>query len=64
MEANFTKWFGEPVYISKVNNFEKINKKIVPLIEKYVSPTNSQYARTTDIPPKDLQDQTIVIEVP
>ena len=56
MEANFTKWFGEPVYISKVNNFEKINKKIVPLIEKYVSPTNSQYARTTDIPPKDLQE--------
>jgi len=55
MEASFTKWFGEPIYISKINNFDEINKKIVPKTEKDISPTNSQYARTTDVKPKELQ---------
>jgi len=32
MEASFTKWFGEPIYISKVKNFEEINKKIIHII--------------------------------
>ncbi len=55
MDANLTKWFGEPIYISKVKYFKEINKKIVPIIEKDITPTNSQYARTTDIKPKELQ---------
>ena len=56
MDANLTKWFGESIYISKVKDFEKINKKIVPYIKNNVSPTNSQYATTTDVKPKALQD--------
>lgn len=56
MDANLTKWFGESIYISKVKDFEKINKKIVPYIKNNVSPTNSQYATTTDVKPKELQD--------
>lgn len=53
--ANLTKWFGYPIYISQLKNYKEINKEIVPLIEKEVTPTNSQYARTTDIKPKELQ---------
>jgi uncharacterized protein (TIGR02466 family) len=53
--ANISKWFGYPIYISKLKNFESINKKILPLIEKEITPTNSQYSRTTDIKGKELQ---------
>tara|TARA_R100001509_G_scaffold65670_2_gene36368 strand:+ start:1114 stop:1788 length:675 start_codon:yes stop_codon:yes gene_type:complete len=53
--ANISKWFGYPVYISRIKNFEKINKKIVPIISKNITATNSQYSRTTDIKPKELQ---------
>ena len=42
--ANISKWFGYPIYISKLKNFESINKKILPLIEKEITPTNSQYS--------------------
>ena len=53
--ANISKWFGHPIYISKIKNFEKLNKKIIPIISKNITPTNSQYSRTTDIKPKELQ---------
>jgi len=53
--ANISKWFGYPIYITSIKNFEEINKEIVPLIEKEVTPTNSQYSRTTDVKPKELQ---------
>jgi len=52
--TNITKWFGSPIYISKLQNYEEINKKILPILE-LVTATNSQYARTTDIKTKDLQ---------
>jgi hypothetical protein len=52
--TNISKWFGYPIYISQIQNYEKINKKILPELE-LVTPTNSQYARTTDIKAKDLQ---------
>jgi len=53
--SNISKWFGKPVYITALNNFEEINKEIIPLINKEVTPTNSQYARTTDIKQHELQ---------
>jgi len=53
--ANITKWFGYPIYITKLENFENINKEILPIILKDITPTNSQYSRTTDIKPKELQ---------
>ena len=53
--ANISKWFGYPIYITKLENFESINKKILPIILKDITPTNSQYSRTTDIKPKELQ---------
>jgi len=53
--SNITKWFGKPVYITALDNFEEINKEIIPLINKEVTPTNSQYARTTDIKQHELQ---------
>jgi uncharacterized protein (TIGR02466 family) len=53
--SNITKWFGSAIYISALDNFEEINKDIVPLINSEVVPTNSQYARTTDIKPNELQ---------
>lgn len=53
--ANITKWFGYPIYITSIKNFEEINKEIIPIISKNISATNSQYSRTTDIKPKELQ---------
>jgi len=53
--ANITKWFGYPIYITAIKNFEKLNKEIIPIISKSITPTNSQYSRTTDIKPKELQ---------
>jgi len=41
--ANISKWFGYPIYITKLENFEEINKKIVPIILRDITPTNSQY---------------------
>ena len=52
---NLSKWFGYPIYISKIKNFEEINKEIVPVIIDNITPTNSQYAKTTDIKSIDLQ---------
>ena len=46
--ANISKWFGYPIYITKLENFEEINKTIVPIILNDITPTNSQYSRTTD----------------
>ena len=53
--ANITKWFGYPIYITAIKNFEEINKEIIPIIKDNITPTNSQYSRTTDIKPKELQ---------
>jgi len=53
--ADISKWFGYPIYITKIKDSEKINKKIIPIIEKNITPTNSQYSRTTDVKPKELQ---------
>jgi len=53
--ANITKWFGYPIYITSIKNFEKINKQIIPIISKNITATNSQYSQTTDIKPKELQ---------
>ena len=53
--ANISKWFGYPIYITKIENFEEINEEILPILKKDITATNSQYARTTDIKPKELQ---------
>jgi len=53
--ANITKWFGYPIYITAIKNFKEINKEIIPIIKDNIIATNSQYSRTTDIKPKELQ---------
>jgi hypothetical protein len=52
--SNITKWFGYPIYITKLENFEEINKKILPIILKDITPTNSQYSTTTDVTAKRI----------
>lgn len=53
--AMINKWFGQPIYISALKEFDNINKKILPILEKEITATNSQYAQTTDVKPKALQ---------
>ena len=53
--TNISKWFGYPIYISQIQDYENINKKILPILKNNITSTNSQYARTTDIKAKDLQ---------
>ena len=52
--ANISKWFGYPIYITKLENFEDINKKIVPIILKDITPTNLLMIIYTKI--KDLKN--------
>ncbi len=60
MKYEINKWFGSPIFITKLENYEQINKDIIPLISKEVLPTNSQFAKTTDIksntPLQDITD--------
>ena len=53
---NITKWFGYPIYISKMNDYEKINKEILPILMKGAKKINSKYARTTDKKNEDLEN--------
>jgi len=66
--ANISKWFGYPIYITKLENFEDINKKIVPIILRDITPTNSQFSTSqknynllmiTYIKIKDLKNYTL-----
>jgi uncharacterized protein (TIGR02466 family) len=49
MQYEIKKWFGNPIFITKIDNYETINKDIKELINQEVKPTNSQFAKTTDI---------------
>ena len=32
--TNISKWFGYPIYISQIQNYEDINKEILPILKK------------------------------
>jgi len=49
MQYEIKKWFGNPIFITKLDNHQTINKDLKLLINKEVKPTNSQFAKTTDI---------------
>ena len=49
MQYDINKWFGNPIFITKLDNYETLNKEIKDLINQDIQPTNSQFAKTTDI---------------
>ena len=49
MQYEIKKWFGNPIFITKLDNYQTLNKDIKLLINDEVKPTNSQFAKTTDI---------------
>jgi len=51
MNWEIKRWFGNSIFITKLNDYEKINKSIISLINKDIKPTNSQFATTTDVRP-------------
>ena len=51
--SNITKWFGYPIYITKLQDYEKINQIILPIILKEITPENSKYSLTTDVVTKE-----------
>ena len=52
MKYEINKWFGNPIFITKIDDYESINKDIKELVNKDIKPTNSQFAKTTDIKSK------------
>lgn len=53
------RWFGRPIFHTKLENYKQLNKEISDLINQEIKPTNSQYARTTDVrPDTPLQEIT------
>jgi hypothetical protein len=51
MQYDINKWFGNPIFITKIDEYESINKEIKNLINDNVKPTNSQFSKTTDVKP-------------
>ena len=51
--SNITKWFGYPIYITKLQDYEKINQIILPIILKEITPEDSKYSLTTDVVTKE-----------
>ena len=51
MQYDINKWFGNPIFITKIDKYESINKEIKNLINDDVKPTNSQFSKTTDVKP-------------
>lgn len=45
--------FGSRIYQAQIKNYEKINKKIIPPIEKFVKEQPGRFATTTDIRGKE-----------
>lgn len=59
MNWEIKKWFGHAIFITKLDNYKELNRNIKELINKDVKPTNSQFARTTDVrPDTPLQEIT------
>ena len=45
MQYDINKWFGNPIFITKIEDYESINKEIKNLINDDVKPTNSQFQK-------------------
>ena len=54
MQYNINKWFGNPIFITKLDDYKTINKEIKDLINKEIKPTNSQFAKLRTL------DQTLL----
>jgi len=52
-DAVINSLFGSKVYQAQIKNYEKINKKIIPFIEKFVKEQPGRFATTTDIRGKE-----------
>jgi len=55
-------WFGEPIYITKLDDYQSINESILPILLEQYEPTflEDKYSRTTDansIKAGNLNDQ-------
>ena len=46
MQYEIKKWFGNPIFITKLDNYQTLNNDIKLLINDEVKPTNSQFAKT------------------
>jgi len=58
MNFKINNWFGKPVFITKIDNYENINQEIINLLKKDIEPTENQFARTTDIQLKETNKFT------
>ena len=52
-EATINNLFGSRLFQSSIKDYKKINKKITPLIEKFVKEKPGRFATTTDINGKE-----------
>tara|TARA_R110002020_G_scaffold131696_3_gene294360 strand:- start:781 stop:1458 length:678 start_codon:yes stop_codon:yes gene_type:complete len=57
MNWEIKKWFGSPIFITRLEDFQSINQNILELIKKDIKPYNTKFARTTDV---DLTDSSKV----
>lgn len=58
MKWEVNKWFGKPIFITKLDNYEELNKEIIDIIKKDIEPSKSFFARTTDVKLKNTHKVT------
>jgi uncharacterized protein (TIGR02466 family) len=49
MKWEIRNWFGSPIFITRLENFQEINKDILEIIKKNVAPSHNEFAHTTDV---------------
>ena len=49
MQWEIKNWFGSPIFITRLQNFETINQDIKKIIKENVQPSHTQFAHTTDV---------------
>ena len=58
MNFKINNWFGQPIFITKIEDYQKINQEIIDLLKEDIKPTTNQFARTTDVQLKETHKVT------
>lgn len=56
MQWEVKKWFGNPIFITKLDNYQTINREILRVIYDEVKPSETAFATTTDVKASDSKE--------
>ena len=56
MQWEVKKWFGNPIFITKLDNYQTINREILGVIHDEVKPSKTSFATTTDVKASESEE--------